>query len=171
MDDSPRLAVDLFPPQSESEQPQGVPSATGPALRQLDEGLVTGHAGIDNDHRHLYLLVDNYQKAIETEQGDAVASQVLCDLATYAAGHFEREEGLMRRIRYPEAEAHRAEHDGFLASLGELVTAYETGCPGVPADILAFLRHWMDDHLIGWDQRLVAYINALRDRRQLAATG
>ncbi|NBC31637.1 MAG: bacteriohemerythrin [Alphaproteobacteria bacterium] len=168
MDESPRLAIDFCSSQSGSEQAPSLCSDPPDSRLHWDESLVTGHAGIDNDHRYLYHLVDDYEKAIETEQGNAVAGQVLCDLATYAAGHFEREEALMRRIRFPEADAHRAEHDRFLASLGELVTAYEIGSPGVPGDILAFVRCWLTDHLVGWDRRLVAFLTAHRQQERQA---
>ena len=141
------------------------PDVTNPVCQHWDNGLTTGHAGIDRDHRMMLALVDDYQRAVESAQAHHRVAQVLCDLATYAAGHFEREELVMRRLRYPEADTHRAEHDGFLASLGDLVDAYESGHPDLPDVTLAFLRHWMTDHLIGWDRRLVAFINENRQQR------
>lgn len=167
MDQLLRLAVDPPSRQIANDTAPASACAVGMTTNERDS-LATGHAGIDNDHRFLFGLVDDYQRAVEDARGDAAVGQLLCDLATYAAGHFEREEALMRRLRFPEAEAHRAEHDGFLASLGDLVAAYEIGCPAVPGDTLSFLRRWMTDHLIGWDCRLVAFLNAQRIRRRAA---
>ena len=126
----------------------------------LEEELLTGHGAIDDDHRLLVGLIEDFRLAVETKQGDATVGQVLCDLATYAAAHFEREETLMRRLRYPEAEQHRAEHDGFLSDLGELVDSFDSGCPGVARETLGFLTHWWVDHMAGWDRRLVDFLNA-----------
>lgn len=167
MDQLLRLAVDPPTHQTPNQTASTPVAPVGIAMTE-QESLATGHSGIDNDHRFLLSLVDDYQRSVEMAQGDAVVGQVLCDLATYAAGHFEREEGLMRRIRYPEAEAHRIAHDGFLAKLGELVAGYEAGCPAVPGETLAFLRHWMTEHLTGWDCRLVAFLNAQRAGRRAA---
>ena len=173
MDDSIHFTLDPEPrhtPRGSESEPQ----PSGRAAFAQDHGFTTGHDGIDHDHLttghdgidhdHLMMLelVNNYEDAVRTCQADRAVAQVLCDLATYAAGHFEREELLMRRLRYPEAQAHRIEHDGFLASLGNLVDAYEAGHPGLPEDTLAFLRRWLTEHLIGWDQRLVAFVKANR---------
>lgn len=135
----------------------------GPANQRalkLEDGLITGNLAIDDDHRHLIELIDDFRQTVESNRADSSVGQLLCDLASYAAEHFDREETFMRRFRYSEADQHRAEHDRFLSDLGELVVAFDSGRPGVADETLDFLIHWWIDHMTVWDRQLVAFMRS-----------
>lgn len=118
---------------------------------------------LDTDHRTVIEMInhlrDSYQeKSAPTELADAFAR-----LGQTVQEHFEREEQLMKRSRYPYRAAHREQHRQFkrdIYAVGKLFTA-DPACIDFRR-LLAYLKAWWDNHIRRSDAIFVAYLNGVR---------
>jgi len=84
----------------------------------------------DDDHRHLFSLLNQLHESMAARDGNLVLSLVLRELVWYAQNHFRAEEVLMKLYGYPELASHRAEHDRFTEQVVQFVDHFrsdETG--------------------------------------------
>ena len=87
---------------------------------------------------------------------------ILDELLSYAAFHFEFEERLMAHADYPQLEAHRREHQGFVNWINEYRDEYvKFGKRALGEPVLAFLKDWLSHHILEEDRH---YCEFFRDR-------
>ncbi len=119
------------------------------------EDCMIGHETIDNEHRHLFAMVNEAAEALENPDANYVEllSGFLRDLSDYASYHFEHEENYMKEINDPELPLQQIEHNGFIRlvkreSLKEInpETARERF-----EDLLGFGEKWLYHHIKGSD--------------------
>jgi len=115
--------------------------------------------GVDDDHSILVGLVDELEEAVLAGRGKSIVADILDRLVVYVKLHFAREERLMRAHRYPELEAHCAEHDGFARKVVEYQDDYHQGRAELSGEVLRFLSNWVVSHILGVDQKLGPYLH------------
>jgi hemerythrin len=134
------------------------------------EAMSVGEAVIDDDHRHLVDLINNFEIAVSGVINHKRIARVLLGLVEYTGEHFAREEDLQLKIRYPFHESHRRSHRDVLKKLSEFVEVY-TATPDGPkrdrmvVDLGVFLKEWLVDHIIQSDLRMKPYVQAWRDQQ------
>lgn len=84
------------------------------------------------DHEEEFRLLEQVGDALEAQgagaAGEALVLERLALLAVHSRENFLREEIAMRAARFPDTEAHRAEHDKALAEMDAEVRRFrETG--------------------------------------------
>lgn len=127
--------------------------------------MSVGDAAIDEDHRHLVDLVNTFEQAVGGAINHKRVARVLLGLVEYTGEHFAREEALQLRIRYPFHDSHRRSHRDVLKKLSDIVDVY-TRTPDGPerdsmvANLGAFLKEWLVDHIIQSDLRMKPYLQA-----------
>lgn len=115
-----------------------------------------GNALIDGDHRYLIALINTVELALRTAgERDALAT-ALDQLVVYTHDHFDREERLMRAIRYRGYDEHRRSHRDLTARLVDIRAAIEAAPTGAaPQDeidrLIELLRSWLLDHVLKED--------------------
>ncbi|MGE5518041.1 MAG: bacteriohemerythrin [Bacteroidota bacterium] len=72
--------------------------------------LTLGIGGFDDDHRHLFDLLNELNASIAVGNQSGVRA-LFDELQLAASEHFRHEEEVMARTGYPRAVAHMAEHD------------------------------------------------------------
>ena len=77
------------------------------------DSMSVGLAAIDDDHRHLINLVNEFEVCRDWRQAETVVKRMF----HYTQGHFAKEEALHEAIGYPLATAHKLEHDEIAARL------------------------------------------------------
>ena len=78
---------------------------------------------MNDDHKEELALIEAAAAALAA--GDAEALRAgLAALAVHTRAHFQREEEVMRAVRFPAYPVHKAEHDRVLAELAAEATAY-----------------------------------------------
>ena len=65
----------------------------------------------------------------------------------------------MRQHHYPGAKEHIQQHAELIIGLVSLVYKFESRSNTVSADTLAFLKHWLFDHVKGSDMRLRRFLS------------
>lgn len=126
------------------------------------ESLAIGVDAIDNQHKELLLRFDKLLNACQAGKGIEELKTLMAFLEEYVITHFSDEEGLQRLHRYPEYEAHHAEHLYFIAQLKKLKT--ETDEEGVSTHHVIeannMLLKWLLNHISKVDKKLGAFIKS-----------
>jgi hemerythrin len=124
---------------------------------QYTEDCVIGIEELDDDHRHLFELLN---RGFEILQEDFVFDKydpiknLLEELLDYANTHFAREEGYMAKIRDPELIMQRVQHDHFRKTIWDLDFKdidTEEEQKAILERTLTFLTEWLYQHIIGSD--------------------
>ncbi len=84
------------------------------------EAMSTGSEIIDNEHKYLFCLVNSVELALKLEDGAPMVEMFLDQLEEYTRKHFDHEEKIQVRIRYPHYQEHHQEHQQILHKLQEL---------------------------------------------------
>ena len=95
------------------------------------ESFAIGVEAIDIQHKELIHRFDRLLNACQEGKGVEELKKLQLFLVEYVNTHFNDEEALQRNHRYPEYEAHRAEHLSFTERLNKL--NQETAAEGVSA--------------------------------------
>lgn len=126
----------------------------------MNQNLILGHAKIDGDHQKLFDLINRLAGAMKTGEGKQACGAILNELVSYTRTHFSMEEASMSRHGYPQAAAHKAEHDKFVNKIQEFKNKFEAGSGVVTIEILTFLRDWLSNHIQKIDKALVGALPA-----------
>jgi hemerythrin len=114
----------------------------------------------DNDHEHLFAMVNDLNDAMRAGKGKAILKQVLLGLAAYTDQHFAAEEIAMKRTLYPEYPVHMGEHRKLTTKVHDFVKEFEAGNALVSVELLVFLRDWLENHINVTDKKYAAHMNA-----------
>jgi hemerythrin len=113
---------------------------------------------IDAQHQRLFVLAAELHAAMAEGKGKAVLEQSLAQLVDYTKVHFAAEEQLMGQYRYPEAGAHKAQHDQLAAQVLDLQKKFRSGDTALTLSLMVFLKNWLERHIAGSDQQYSTYI-------------
>jgi hemerythrin-like metal-binding protein len=120
----------------------------------------TNIPSIDAHHQGFFKILRMLQDATHNGQMDAEVGPILEFLEKSSRVHFEGEETFMRRIGFPETEAHAREHARFTAHLRHLKTGLDRGDAGIPGDLVLMLHGWLKDHILQQDMVFAEYVRA-----------
>lgn len=126
--------------------------------------LAIGQTQIDADHRYLILLINTVELVLRFPENLSHIEKAFDELDHYARGHFEREEKIQIACAYIHLDAHKLEHKQLLDALAALrmkvdiaISHPETAAAQIneqSAEITAFLRHWLLDHVMKEDKKM-----------------
>lgn len=130
---------------------------------QWQDRYEVGDAELDVQHQELFVAVNRFATAKDRDR------RLLCSIAMFrhAREHFEFEESLMRRVKYPAISEHFEEHTDLIS----ILTAFSDR---VASDTLqsieveAFLRDWLVNHMVTSDVKLASYLASLLKRENLS---
>lgn len=121
------------------------------ALIVWNESLVTGNAGIDDDHKRLVSCVNELHEALAKGKGKESLGLILDRLITYTQQHFTREETIWTTAHYPELATHKQQHADLLARVGKFKKQFEAGQVLLTLQVMDFLSMWLQKHILGSD--------------------
>lgn len=124
------------------------------ALFTWSDELSVGNRLIDDDHKKLVKMVNDFHDALVEGHGNEVVGKVLHNLVIYTREHFAREEAEMQRIKYARYLAHKEEHDKLLREVAELQGSFQSGRAMLSIKVSKFLRDWLQTHIKQTDQQL-----------------
>lgn len=129
-------------------------------MAQMDWGsyLETGHPGIDQQHKALVDLVNQFEAGL-SGYGRGEIEVLLRRLQASTMAHFQEEEDLMERSHYPGMVRHKKLHRIFENQLAEMVEGYQQGTLDLSIKVLNLLQDWNPMHILTEDQDLVDYLD------------
>jgi hemerythrin len=128
----------------------------------------TGNSEIDQQHQHLFSLVNALEIACTSGEGAATTDLVLAHLLRYLARHFSAEESLMLAVGYPGYAEHQQQHAACGRRLAELVSKVQNGKSDA-VELVAYIRDWLHIHLLESDQKYASWVESRPDAVSLWA--
>lgn len=130
-------------------------------LRWTDNYLV-GHPRVDDDHRYLFALINEFHDAFSERHSRADLDRLLSRLVEYTERHFRDEEALMREVGFPDTERHMAIHECLVEQIFGLAEKFSNRAVNPTRDTFAFLDTWLTDHILREDITLGLFIAAAK---------
>ena len=118
-----------------------------------------GVATLDDDHKKLIDLLNQFQTAYDYHTGEAFEQEALNELVAYTRYHFEREEKLMADIGYPDLDAHKEQHRVMIAEVERFVADYQARGHEALEGVASYLTDWLINHINGTDKQYGPFFN------------
>lgn len=129
------------------------------AYLEWNSSLVTGVEEIDDDHKVLVGILNEFHDAIVEHRSRSVISGILLRLIDIFTGHFAREERLYTGTGYPQQYQHTKEHEEMMLwAAGYRQRLAEGAPPDVFLESLDSFKVWCADHMREADQDFVHYL-------------
>jgi hemerythrin len=124
------------------------------------ERYATGLAHIDNQHKTIFAMSEDYRSALDEGRGEVVYPELLESLALYIRTHFGQEEACMERYRCPLGQANASAHGKFTAVLRGFQERYvANGYERSEAyRLVDTIDQWLNDHICRIDVQLKSYV-------------
>ncbi len=126
-----------------------------------DRRFETGIPEIDSQHRTLHQLINRLDRVIACDPSLPALSEILEELASYAASHFEYEESLMSGFESGQ-ESHREAHADFNLKMLEMKEKAAENPAETAPWLLTFLLKWLLTHIVVTDMRMAKKLLAMR---------
>jgi hemerythrin len=127
------------------------------ALVAWSRALSVGVASLDLEHHELVNLLNSLHDELLKKRSNETLVRIVNQFIKNTVIHFKREEDLFRKYRYPQGDAHRAEHDILEKTATELEAALRDRTSEFSMDTLIFLREWLICHIQGSDMQYKAF--------------
>lgn len=134
-----------------------------PLINWRDEFEI-GIEEIDHEHQELISLINEAYNALQAAADMPSIAAFFGEIYARISAHFALEESVMRRLRYDQLGAHKAEHEELLDGIRDIMDGYERGDYAQYQDLLAkHLEDWFTDHFKTQDARLHHFIHDLQN--------
>mgnify|MGYP000916868212 CR=1 FL=1 len=128
---------------------------------EWNDSLSVGIEEIDNQHKELFRRINNLLDACNEGKGKQAVGDIINFLGEYVVTHFAAEEAYMRKYAYPEYEAHKAMHQGFIQSFGQLKSKFDSEGPGIQLVLQTnrVVVDWLINHISKVDKKLGEFLS------------
>jgi hemerythrin len=113
---------------------------------------------IDAQHKQLMGYLNQLFDAMMEGKGGDVVTPILDSLVSYTREHFALEEGYFARCGYPDAAAHKEEHQKLIAQVADFQVQVHRKEAKVTTDLMDFLKNWLIKHIRGTDMKYSAHL-------------
>jgi hemerythrin len=115
------------------------------------DAISMGVERIDKEHRGLVDIINHLHAEMLAGKSKDSLTGILDKLIDYTKTHFATEEALFRTHGYPQAQAHKREHEALTQKVLELQANVKAGKAIISAPVLDFLRDWLSNHVMKED--------------------
>jgi hemerythrin len=128
------------------------------ALIQWDDSYSVKNSTIDEQHKKLFRLINEFGESVNSKPNGESISKLLKGLKEYVVFHFKTEEMYLRLSNFPNFEVHKKEHEKFIEKVIDIEQKHLNGVLPEPAKIVAFLTAWITYHVKESDGAFASYI-------------
>ncbi len=123
----------------------------------------TGIDDIDQQHKVLVNILNRLAWHFASDTSELTPDQILDELLTYAAFHFEYEEAIWNKTlsEAAMAKSHRESHQMFFAQVEELRNSREPQ-EEVLTRLFDFLTRWLAFHILESDRRMALTVELVQ---------
>jgi len=121
-------------------------------LVEWKDEFALGVAEIDEEHKEMIGLINEAYSHLHGSK--LTMGDFLGEIYTKIAAHFALEENLMREQAYDEYEEHKADHEGLLDVIRDLMDDLEDDEVVDEEAFAVLLRDWFTEHFKTRDARL-----------------
>ncbi len=117
------------------------------AFINWNENLSVKINSIDEQHKKLFELINDFYENIQNRSNNESILSLIIGMKKYTQIHFTTEENYMKKYSYPEYNAHKNEHDKFIAKVSTVEEKYKSGKLIISFEITGFLKDWLKNHI------------------------
>jgi len=129
-------------------------------LVQWSEAYSVGVGNLDRHHQKLFDMLNRLHNAMIQGKGKDTVIGTVKEMADYARYHFDEEEKLMERIKYPGLNEQRNAHKKFMIKVDEYRKLADMGLEAfLSSGISTFLTDWLKNHIGVMDKKYQKYMN------------
>lgn len=125
-----------------------------------NETYSVGIEEIDAQHQWLTDIINTLNDAVTENKSRKLLEIVLESLLQYTLSHFKTEEKLMEQYNYPDYAEHKSKHEELARKVLEWQHAFKNEDSSLTAEMLKFLKHWLENHELETDVPLGRYLNS-----------
>lgn len=114
---------------------------------------------IDAQHKKLFDIVNELHASVTAGAERSALAHVFNDLIDYTICHFRTEEGYFAALSYPDATAHKKEHDDLTAQVLSLQRQFVEGDLVISFELLDFLYDWLMNHTSDSDIKFKKFLD------------
>ena len=135
-----------------------------------EEKYATGIHMIDSQHKELFSLTNELFHACmgDNEALKSVFKETMERMVEYVRFHFGAEQVLLQRIKYPDYQEHKRQHDILVRDILEAVKGYNKGEKFIPNQFVRTLRDWILSHIAVSDMQYMVFITAQKKKGLLS---
>lgn len=126
----------------------------------FDEAHLLGVSEIDLEHQELANMINKINEVVKHNLPAEAALKLFDEMISIARRHFETEDLMMDKCRYPEAEAHKQAHRQLVGEANYLRRQFIQGGELL---VLQYLKDWLLPHILGMDKPLANYLIQHKD--------
>ena len=129
-------------------------------LAQWSPAYETGNVKIDDQHRHLFEIINSLDYSLKQKISEQEIREILNDLFHYTQIHFHDEEELMKAMNYPYQVEHKTIHDHLIQEVKALQyrLTQEENVFSLYLDLTSFLSDWLAHHIQEKDKGMIDYM-------------
>ena len=118
---------------------------------------------IDNQHRRLLEIVNEFHAAVEESKNREVIFETLNALTRYAEEHFRDEEKIMEAAEYPAVDltTHKHLHEQLVEDVFRLHKEFSDSRKKPIYELETFLNSWLIQHILLEDKKYEPYCKGL----------
>lgn len=119
---------------------------------------------IDNQHRKLIQIINNFHETLKDPNLTANIFQTLNELFHYTELHFKDEEQILKLVNYPadQFQKHKKEHEQIVEHIFKLNDQLTGGDEKVIYNLEVFLNSWIIKHLLSTDKNYQPFTTRYR---------
>ena len=114
----------------------------------------TGITIIDTQHKVIVKTLNELYDII-IEEDNSKIDNIIIELLNYTDYHFNTEEKLFEKYKFPEETEHKLEHKNFIEKINEKLNKKKSD--DLAMDLLEFLKDWLVDHILVTDQKYAIF--------------
>ncbi|MCB1196302.1 bacteriohemerythrin [bacterium] len=123
-----------------------------------DPSYDVSHDDMNDQHKVLFRLINDLAIARKKKDRNEMLV-VVRELINYTEYHFGDEEKLMKKHKFPEYEAHKKIHKGFVDKIKQVETDIKENKKDVDDSLIQFLNDWLVKHIKGQDVKYGKHIH------------
>ncbi len=127
---------------------------------EWSDDLETGITEIDNQHRRLVSMVNEFYRAFKKGVDRSYIGKLLQELIEYTDYHFKTEEYYFDKFGYPEAEVHKQIHRKLVEQVLEFKKKFDEGKADISYELLNFLKDWLLNHIGKTDKKYADFLKS-----------
>ena len=129
-------------------------------LIKWDDSFSVDNEEIDRQHLKWVNTINDLHNILihgSISEMHEIALTSLKSMRDYTRIHFPFEEEYMRKIGYPELQAHKQIHDKFYVKIMNYYNDIQEGKTVVNTEIMSTLMFWLQDHILTEDKKYAAF--------------
>ena len=127
---------------------------------------------VDEQHKELFKRLGDFTQTVRSDKEKSdkkkEVEKTLSFMGEYVVTHFNAEEALQKKYKYPDFEKHHQIHDDFKAEVAKFQQKYQANAydEDFVMEFSGRLLTWLINHVASTDQDIGEHINSIQEKEE-----